>query len=153
NIIEKPQDWNDNVHYTIQARRFSLTLEMPFLEWETRYERISFRVDLEQGSMRSVFPLASTMGTFTPSDPTQPGSQFLYVSSGTLTGTYQYARVVEGMDPVKELDTLSLNVMARQVDGVAFGHLIRYLIILRDNYFGMFTGFATLSEYQDQRGQ
>ena len=40
---------------------------------------------------------------------------------------------------------------ARDVVYKAFGWTIRYFMILRDNYFGSFTHFSTLTEYLEKR--
>jgi len=44
----------------------------------------------------------------------------------------------------------------RKVRDIAFkalGWTIRYLMVMRDNYFGLFTNFSTLYEYLDKRRQ
>lgn len=43
-------------------------------------------------------------------------------------------------------------IQARDVVYKAFGWTIRYFMVLRDNYFGAFTHFSTLTEYLSKRG-
>lgn len=66
-----------------------------------------------------------------------------------MNGSFRY------FGEVKEdnVDHLKLDFTARDVIHKAFGWTIRYFMILRDNYFGSFTHFSTLTEYLSKRNR
>jgi hypothetical protein len=85
-------------------------------------------------------PPLDTNGAFL----TETSREVLSVNTFTLDGDFSYFTQV---DP-DNLDVASLRMTADNVSGRFFGFLIRYLIILADNYFGDDVDFSTVEEYR-----
>ncbi len=79
--------------------------------------------------------------------PTPDRSQVGRIGMFNMNGSYRYFAEVKK----ENLDQLKLEFNGRDVVYKAFGWTLRYLMILRDNYFGSFTHFSTLTEYLRQR--
>src|SRR5699024_1234761 len=63
-----------------------------------------------------------------------------------VTGSYQYNATTSPANT----DTLILNVHGQSPYAYLYGFVIRYFILLKDNYFGDHVHFKTLDEYQEQ---
>ncbi|OAA62344.1 fermentation associated protein [Cordyceps fumosorosea ARSEF 2679] len=63
-----------------------------------------------------------------------------------VSGSYQY----NASTSAANTDTLLLNVYGQSPHVTVHGFLIRYLMLLKDNYFGETVHFRTVDEYQEQ---
>ncbi|CAG8534527.1 10421_t:CDS:10, partial [Acaulospora colombiana] len=86
--------------------------------------------------------MSQTLGGFLVDD----SKEFGKVNNFKLDGTYQY---YSSVDP-NHLESLSLTIKGKEVNIKLFGFVIRYFIILQQNYFGIFINFMTLKEFLDK---
>ncbi|KAF8517637.1 hypothetical protein JB92DRAFT_3113412 [Gautieria morchelliformis] len=61
---------------------------------------------------------------------------------------------IKGRSRVREyMDQLKLDIIVSDMVFISFGWVARHLMSVRDNYFGSFTHFSTLTEYVTRRNQ
>ncbi|KAF9289120.1 hypothetical protein BGZ68_009997 [Mortierella alpina] len=78
---------------------------------------------------------------------TADSKKFAVIPSVSIKGTYDYYDFV---DP-SHLESLNLDVKGDGVTVKLFGHVIRYVLILMDNYAGLYINFVTMEEYRMRR--
>ncbi|RUO96462.1 hypothetical protein BC936DRAFT_142002, partial [Jimgerdemannia flammicorona] len=111
-------------------------------------------LQISNAKLEVSLPTSHTLGAFL----TNESANFGAIASFSLKGTYEYYSFV---DP-KHLESLTMFMKVRRLDmkrqsfgkGVTvklFGFIVRYFLILRENYFGTFINFSTLDEYRYQR--
>jgi len=69
------------------------------------------------------------------------------IPSVVINGTYDYYGFV---DP-SHIESLNLDVKGQGVTVKLFGNVIRYVLILMDNYAGSYINFVTMEEYRLKR--
>ncbi|KAF9351329.1 hypothetical protein BGX34_000650, partial [Mortierella sp. NVP85] len=95
------------------------------------------------GGLEIRLPSAHTLGEFTKED----ARKFAEIPSVVVKGTYEYYDFV---DP-NHVESLNLDVKGQDVTVKLFGNVIRYILILMDNYAGLYPNFVTMEEYRKKR--
>ncbi|RUS20577.1 hypothetical protein BC937DRAFT_94898 [Endogone sp. FLAS-F59071] len=88
-------------------------------------------------------PVTHTLGAFLTEESSHCGS----IVSFSLNGTYEFYSF---LDP-SHLESLTMFLKGSGATFKLFGFTVRYLLILRENYFGPFMNFSTLEEYRRRR--
>ncbi|XWW95542.1 hypothetical protein V2A60_003503 [Cordyceps javanica] len=101
------------------------------IPFDIRTETLTLSVRTPQWNTQSAFLDSSLLGN----------AEGLVVS-----GSYQY----NSSTSTANTDTLILNVYGQSPHVTLYGFLIRYLMMLKDNYFGETVHFRTVDEYQEQ---
>ena len=138
NIINNPSDINDNTFIVIWGHELTAGICIPFKDYRSSTNRITFDVDAFRGGFQLRTPSWNTQHAFlddldvaTLKDLRVNGSYDYYTStSPNLT------------------DTCFLNIHGVAPTIHLYGFLVRYFLKLKDNYFGDDLHFQTLEEYQ-----
>ncbi|OZJ04030.1 hypothetical protein BZG36_03772, partial [Bifiguratus adelaidae] len=144
NIINNPTDIEDNACITLTGWNVRAAFDLPMQIYEPSLNKISFDVQTEHVLLSMVWPSVNTMSAFMPLKDAEYGT----ASKISLHGSYAY--YIDAKTPA-EVDQLTLILEGEGVACKIFGSLVRYGLVLRDNYFGNFTNFVTLDEYRYRR--
>lgn len=143
NIINNPSDTDDNTFAIVHGKILSATVAIPLQVFSPTSNQIKFDVDAHDGGIKLLTPLWNTYRAFLDN------SQVACVKDLTLKGSYDYFSTTS-----PELtDTLVLNLYIVGLKLCLHGFLVRYLMKIKDNYFGDDLHFRTLEEYQAQIAQ
>ena len=140
NIINNPSDTDDNTFIIIWGEELVADVDIPLKELLALRNKITFDADARDGGFELLTPAWNSQNTFL--DDRNVAS----LKDLRVDGTYDYYNASSpGLT-----DTLLLDI-----HGVApvlhlHGFLIRYFLLLKENYFGDDLHFRTLVEYQDQ---
>ncbi|CAG8494033.1 15222_t:CDS:10, partial [Acaulospora morrowiae] len=142
NIINDPIDIDDNAFIIIKGPHLNSNVLAPFRYYNQEVTKILFDVEVTKGSLLMSPQMSQTLGGFLADD----SKEFGKINSFKLDGTYQY---YSSVDPT-HLESLTLEMKGKEVSLRLFGFVIRYFIILQQNYFGIFINFMTLKEFLDK---
>ncbi|KAJ3355601.1 hypothetical protein GGF32_001871 [Allomyces javanicus] len=143
NVIDVPNDLDENNFFTISTDALDAAVTLSFLEYLPTFSIVEFNVGLMGALGRFSFAKCSTFGQFLPSEALDAISSN-HISIG---GSYLY-HAVEATE--ESPDVLELDVLVNGGTITATGFLVRYLIILIDNYVGLYPSFMTLEEYKTE---
>ncbi|KAI0663325.1 hypothetical protein C8Q70DRAFT_1102776 [Cubamyces menziesii] len=143
NIIDKPLIKEDNALLTLRGTHLTNGIHMPFNKYRPEATTVSFWIDAPDVNLSLSLP----RWNITSLSPVPDRSQIGRIGMLNMKGSYRYFAEVKP----EYVDQLKLDFSARDVVYKAFGWTIRYFMILRDNYFGSFTHFSTLTEYLEKR--
>lgn len=101
------------------------------IPFDVRAESLTLSVRTPQWNTESAFLDSGLLGS---------------VEGLVVSGSYQY----NASTSAANTDTLILNVYGQSPHVTIYGFLIRYLMLLKDNYFGETVHFRTVDEYQGQ---
>jgi hypothetical protein len=138
NIINNPSDFEDNTFLIIFGTALVADLCIPLDKFRPHRNDISFDVKAHTGGLNLHVPPWNTQATFLSS------TELARLKDLGISGTYQYCATTS----TSNTDTLLLNVTGRSFQVQLFGFLIRYILRLKENYFGDDIRFKTLEEYQ-----
>ncbi|KAF9985364.1 hypothetical protein BGZ75_003070 [Mortierella antarctica] len=143
NIINEPTEIDENAFITAAGQSLDCKVVLPFVQYSPEITSITFDVEICNGGLEIQLPLAHTLGEFLTAD----SKNFAVIPSVSIKGTYDYYDFV---DP-SHLESLNLDVKGDGVTVRLFGHVIRYVLILMDNYAGLYINFVTMEEYRIRR--
>ncbi|KAF8951432.1 hypothetical protein BGZ52_011844, partial [Haplosporangium bisporale] len=117
---------------------------VPFkYEFDIQLPNFQLYTYILNGGLELQLPLAHTLGEFSTAD----SKKFAVIPSVVIKGSYDYYDFV---DP-SHLESLNLDVKGDGVVVKLFGNVIRYVLILMDNYAGLYLNFVTMEEYRMKR--
>ncbi|KAG2364907.1 hypothetical protein BDR07DRAFT_1557955 [Suillus spraguei] len=143
NIIDKPLVKGENTLVTIRAPRFNIQVTFPSNIYRPEATSIPFVVDVPDVNVFLSLPRWNTQYLY------NSGKEHRIIHAATFrirSSYYSWADVQPD-----NIDQLKLTVETSKVAYKALGWSARYLMVLRDNYFGSFTHFSTLVEYLEKR--
>ncbi|KAF9302036.1 hypothetical protein BGZ74_005928 [Mortierella antarctica] len=143
NIINEPTELDENAFIIAAGQTLSCKVVLPFVQYGPELTSISFDVEILNGGLELQLPLAHTLGEFSTAD----SKKFAVIPSVVIKGTYDYYDFV---DP-SHLESLNMDVKGEGVVVKLFGNVIRYVLILMDNYAGLYLNFVTMEEYRMRR--
>ncbi|KAI0633565.1 hypothetical protein C8Q77DRAFT_1157760 [Trametes polyzona] len=143
NIIDKPLIKEENALLTLRGTHLTSGIHMPFNKYRPQATEVSFWIEAPDVNVGLSLPRWNILSLSSTPDRSQVGR----IGMLNLKGSYRYFAEVQP----EYVDQLKLAFSARNVVYKAFGWTIRYFMILRDNYFGTFTHFSTLTEYLNKR--
>ena len=138
NIINNPSDFDDNTFIIIFGTALKADLCLPLDTFRPYMNEIPFDIKAHTGGLNLHVPPWNTQATFLTS------TELANLKDLEIKGAYQYCATTS----TSNTDTLLLNVSGRALEVQLYGFLIRYLLRLKDNYFGDDIRFKTLEEYQ-----
>lgn len=140
NIINNPSDTNDNTFVVLTGKDLAAFIKIPLRNFRSARNQVTFVADVHDGGMELRMPLWNTFHTFLDNP------DVAVLKALKLDGSYEYfASTLPGLT-----DTLVLNLHGEGLRLYLYGFLLRYLIKIKDNYFGEDLHFRTVEEYQDQ---
>lgn len=128
----------------VQTHRLAVDLTLPFTEYQSETTAIKFFVTIEHGSAGLSLQNSHTLNSFMREDDANAA----VVVKLTVDGSYEFYSTV---DVLRHIESCNLNVKINGATVKLFGTLIRYLFLLKDNYFGAWNNFSTIDEYRRRR--
>lgn len=138
NIINNPSDFDDNTFIIIFSTTLAADICIPLDKYRPHRNDISFDVKAHTSGLNLHVPPWNTQATFLTS------TELANLKDVEVQGTYQYCATTS----TSNTDTLLVNISGRSLEVQLYGFLIRYLLRIKDNYFGEDIRFKTLEEYQ-----
>lgn len=140
NIINNPADTADNFFTMLYGRNLNAAISIPLKTFRPARNQVSFDVKANDGGMEIFSPPWNTYQTFLDD------SKIARMDSLRLHGSYDYCTLTKpGLT-----DILILNLDGSSLKLYLYGFFVRYLLNLKENYFGENLHFRTVEEYQDQ---
>lgn len=128
----------------LQAQRLKVDATLPFTEFQPETTAITFNASIDHGSAGLSLQTSHTLSAFM----SENNARTAVVVQMSISGSYEAYNEV---DISRHIESCNLNVKLNGVTVKLFGTLIRYLLLLKDNYFGDWDNFSTIDEYRDQR--
>ncbi|KAI9825062.1 MAG: hypothetical protein M1832_001381 [Thelocarpon impressellum] len=143
NIINNPSDFDDNTFLAVYGASLVSDLVIPLDKFRASQNEIPFEVRAHDGGIELHTPLWNTQSTFLHSKGVAK------LRDLAIEGRYNYYASTSS----NLTDTLELDVRGSSLSVDLYGFLIRYILKLKDNYFGEDIHFRTLDEYQALRAK
>ncbi|ATY64569.1 fermentation associated [Cordyceps militaris] len=140
NIIDNATAHDENNFLILSTPVLNMEATIPLDKFIPDKNSIPFDIRAETLTLSVRTPQWNTESAFLDSD-------LLGNAEGlVVSGSYQY----NASTSAANTDTLVLNVYGQSPHVTLYGFLIRYLMLLKDNYFGETVHFRTVDEYQEQ---
>lgn len=140
NIINNPSDIDDNTFVVLWGKELVASVEIPLKSFRPARNQVTFEADVSHGGMQLCTPAWNTYHTFLS------GSDIAFLKDLRLNGSYDYfGSTLPGLT-----DTMVLQIHGEALRVELYGFLVRYLMKIKDNYFGDDLHFRTVEEYQEQ---
>ena len=140
NIIDNPSDIDDNTFVVIWGKRLNAQINIPLKNFRPVQNRIRFDVRASSGGFELRTPPWNTQHTFLDNVNVAALEDLM------LDGSYNY---FTSTSPTLT-DIVLVNIHGVSPEIHLYGFLVRYLMKVKDNYFGEDLHFRTLEEYQSQ---
>lgn len=138
NIINNPSDLDDNTFLILKGDVLQSFVQIPLHRLRPLSNEIPFTVDISKLELLLHTPPWSTQASFLETPNVAAVNQF------ALKGKYKYHAATSP----SLVDTLLLDIQGMNLAFTFYGVLIRYFLIIRENYFGENLHFKTLEEYK-----
>lgn len=138
NIINNPSDLEDNTFLVVLGTELTTVLLLPFDRYRPHRNAVSFDVKAHTGGIDLHVPPWNTQATFLTS------KKVAQLQGLAIMGKYEYCDTTSPSNT----DTLLMDVSAQTLEVQLYGFFVRYLMKVKDNYFGEDMHFRTLDEYQ-----
>ncbi|CAE6424846.1 unnamed protein product [Rhizoctonia solani] len=139
NIIDWPLSHVDNSFLTLTGQSLSTNVLILSNEFHPEFSATPFEVVAPNLDLALSMPKWNTHSAFS----TPRTSNIGHIKSLSVSGSYtSYADV-----RADAVDRLKMDIEATNVLFKAFGWAIRHLMVVKENYFGMFTGFTMRNEF------
>ncbi|CAE6438798.1 unnamed protein product [Rhizoctonia solani] len=139
NIIDWPLSHVDNSILSLTGQTLSTNVSILSNEFRPEFSATPFEVVAPNLELALSMPKWNTHSAF----GTPRTSNIGHIKSLSVSGSYtSYADVRPDA-----VDRLRLDIEANNVLFKAFGWAIRHLMVVKENYFGMFTGFTMRNEF------
>ncbi|KAK9458047.1 hypothetical protein V1511DRAFT_508138 [Dipodascopsis uninucleata] len=137
NIISNPTDFEDNTFLDFNAPVFEISVTVPMDQISPSERNVSYSMNAETVNLLCNAPSWNTQASFANTDTLGLVIDF------ELNGSYSYTTLAHSV----LFDTIILNISTSKISLIAYGHIIRYFITIRENYFGENIHFRTLDEF------
>lgn len=124
--------------------RLSADVTLPFTEFQSETTAIKFFVAAEHASAGLSLQTSHTLNAFMREDDAQAA----VCVNLSLDGSYEF---YSSVDIVRHIESCNMKIKINGATVKLFGTLIRYLFLLKDNYFGAWNNFSTIDEYRRRR--
>lgn len=140
NIVNNPSDLDDNNFVVIWGQRLKADLVIPLKSFRPVRNQVTLSIELADGGVDIRTTPRNTQHTFLH------GSDVATLKKLRVDGSYNFF----GTTSPNLTDILLLSVLGVAPRLDLYGSLVRYLMKIKDNYFGDDIHFRTLEEYQSQ---
>ncbi|MCJ1309297.1 hypothetical protein MMC25_002956 [Agyrium rufum] len=138
NIINEPTNVKENTFIVLWSKDMTASLTLPFNTYRPSRNAVTFSVGLRHGGFQLLTPSWNTHAAFMNT------SDVALLPHVTIRGKYNYCTATS----IGLTDTLVVDIRVASPLLRVHGALVRYLMVLRENYFGEDLHFQTLDEYQ-----
>lgn len=143
NIIDNPLDFDNNKYLSFQGDELQAEISIPFNGQFTKSNTISYKIQSTFFNLILDTPPWHTTNAFMQQTKLVGKSNLF-----TINGSYTYFTTVE----MNTSDHIVIDMVGDYVTLRCYGFVVRYLLTIRENYFGDNVHFKTFEEYsQDQR--
>ncbi|KAK4103581.1 hypothetical protein N658DRAFT_420724 [Parathielavia hyrcaniae] len=139
NIVNNPTDMEDNTYLILSSPLLKSETCIPVDNYRASENAIPFDIRADTAAVDFHVPPWNTQAQFVAS------SEVGRLENLAIDGAYHYHTATSPANT----DTLVLNISGQSPTARLHGFTIRYLLMLKDNYFGDHIHFRTLEEYQD----
>ncbi|KAK0672578.1 hypothetical protein QBC41DRAFT_243320 [Cercophora samala] len=139
NIINSPTDLDDNTFLIISSPLLRCVTCVPIDTFRPSKNAIPFDIRADNASIDLHVPPWNTQAPFLTS------KEVGHLENLVIDGAYHYNATTSPSN----IDTIVLNISGQSPVAQLHGFLVRYMLVLKDNYFGEDVHFKTLEEYQD----
>ncbi|KAF4513082.1 hypothetical protein G6O67_000402 [Ophiocordyceps sinensis] len=140
NIIDNATALDDNSFLILSSPLLNVETTIPLDSFRPSKNAISFDIRTDSADLTLHFPQSSTQAAFLPFN------ELGHADGLVVSGSYQYNSTTSP----ENTDTLVLKVHGQSPYAHLYGFIIRYFLLLKDNYFGDHVHFRTLDEYREQ---
>ncbi|KAG5978932.1 hypothetical protein E4U55_005753 [Claviceps digitariae] len=140
NIVDKATTLDDNCFLIISSPLLKAETSIPLDKFRPNKNAIPFDINADTFDLSLHAAQSHTQAAFLSSNELGHGNGL------AVTGSYQYNATTSPANT----DTLILNVHIDSPYLYLYGFIVRYCLVLKDNYFGDHVHFRTLDEYQKQ---
>ncbi|UKZ47040.1 hypothetical protein TrVGV298_001252 [Trichoderma virens] len=140
NIIDKATAMDENSYLILSSPELKAETCIPLDKFRPSTNSIPFDVRADTLDLALHASQSSTQATFVKS------KELGHIEGLGVNGSYHYNATTSPANT----DTLVLNVHAQSPCVYLYGFLVRYVMVLKDNYFGENVHFKTQDEYQEQ---
>lgn len=138
NIINNPSNVDENTFIVVWGEELSAKIGINLEKYRPTQNAVTFHVDARNGGFELRTPSWNTQNTFLDN------ANVASLEKLRLTGSYNYHTSTS----TTLTDTVILDLYGAGLSVHLFGYLVRYLMKLKDNYFGEDLHFRTLEEFQ-----
>lgn len=139
NIIDNATAMDENAYLIISSPLLTAQTAIPIDKYRPDKNAIPFNVQAETLDLAFNAPQWNTLSAFALSD------EIGRVKHLDVGGKYHYNATTSPANT----DTLVLNVHGQSAQAFLHGFVVRFFLLLKDNYFGDHVHFRTLDEYQE----
>ncbi|KAM4056623.1 hypothetical protein HRG_003492 [Hirsutella rhossiliensis] len=140
NIIDNATALDDNAFLILSSPLLNVETTIPLDSYRPSKNAIPFDIRTDSVDLNLHFPQSSTQAAFLPFN------ELGHADGLVVSGSYQYNSTTSPANT----DTLVLKVHGQSPYAHLYGFVVRYFLLLKDNYFGDHVHFRTLDEYQEQ---
>lgn len=140
NIIDNATALDDNAFLILSSPLLNVEATIPLESYRPSKNTIPFDIRTDSADLTLHSPQSSTQAAFLPF------SELGHTDGLVVSGSYHYNSTTSPANT----DTLVLKVHGQSPYAHLYGFVIRYLLLLKDNYFRDHVHFRTLDEYQEQ---
>ena len=138
NIVDNPLDFSNNKYLSFQGDDIQIELAIPLYGKLTKSNTIDYKVSTSFFDLVLDTPPWHTTNAFMQQTKLVGKSHFF-----TINGSYTYFSSVE----INTSDHVVIDMTGDYVTLHCFGFVVRYLLAIRENYFGDNVHFVTFEEY------
>ncbi|KAI0172289.1 hypothetical protein GGR52DRAFT_549801 [Hypoxylon sp. FL1284] len=139
NIVNDPTSLEENTYIILSSPSLVLDTSIPLDNYRPAKTAVPFRVTADPLRLSLHLPPWNTQATFLTS------KEIGHLENLVVDGTYHYNTTTSPANT----DTLVLDISGQSPTVFLYGFLIRYLLQMKDNYFGDHVHFRTLDEHQE----
>ena len=140
NIIDNPADVDENTSIVIWGKTLAAGISIPLTNFRPTQNEITFDIRAYDGGLELRTPRWNTYHTFLNDD------SVALLQGLRIKGTHEY---FTNTSP-SNTDILRMEISGNAPRIYLYGFLVRYLMKIKDNYFGEDLHFRTLEEHQSQ---
>ncbi|KAI9890946.1 MAG: hypothetical protein M1814_003447 [Vezdaea aestivalis] len=140
NIINDPSDFDDNVFLTVHGSGLKAEVGIPVDKYRPSHNEVSFSVSAHTGGLDLGVPPWNTYAAFLYS------KHVALLNELTVSGSYNYFT----QTAPHLTDTLLIDIHGATLALDLHGFLVKYLLKIKENYFGEDMHFKTFEEHQNQ---
>jgi hypothetical protein len=137
NIVNNPLDFNDNIYLSLQGDQMKVNVHIPLESIIRKSTTMDYTIETPGLSLVLDTPPWHTLNNFLKSKEVGRSERF------GVSGAYTYYSDL-GLDSI---DTVIISCVGEYVALECYGFVVKYIMSIKENYFGDFTSFKTLEEY------
>eukprot|EP01105_Mastigella_eilhardi_P014585 TRINITY_DN3318_c0_g1_i2.p1 TRINITY_DN3318_c0_g1~~TRINITY_DN3318_c0_g1_i2.p1 ORF type:complete len:2863 (-),score=593.72 TRINITY_DN3318_c0_g1_i2:1513-10071(-) len=151
NIIDKPNDLDENIFLVIACPNASVGFTVPFTPFQSLKREVAFHLQGDEPALWVSMPKYSTTKLYLLNPEEERnckfGSKFVSGKNAILSGSYTYYTKV---DP-SFLESVVLNVTGGDVVLRLYSCYLKYILFFVDDYLADFDHFVTTQQFQENQ--